>query len=446
MYRKFLEYRYKNNSKLQWTMFGFEGFLLVMDAKLIEVILTSSKILNKSHSYTYLHNWLGTGLLTSTGNKWKKHRKIITPAFHFKILEDFIPSFDTASDVLVDVLKKEIGKPSTNIFPYITLCMLDSICESAMGTTVNAQKDADSLYVRSVKQMCRIIVERTLSPMGQFNSTYQFTKNYKLEREAVTVLHNYTYSVIKSKKEELSELNGDTENYDVDEIGMKRRRAFLDLLLEYSKDEQNRLSDENIREEVDTFMFEGHDTTAAAISFCVYLLSKNRDCQEKAFAEIKEIFGDDKNRKPTQKDLQDMKYLELVLKESLRLFPSVPFYARELTEDLKYGELIIPKGTTMLLLAYIMQLDPEYFPNPKQFNPERFVNNTEINTFSYVPFSAGPRNCIGQKFAMLSMKSTISKILKNYDLFPVDHEMEISSETVLTSKNGVKVQIRKRIW
>nr|XP_022911487.1 cytochrome P450 4c3-like [Onthophagus taurus] len=419
-----------------------------MDAKFSEVILSSTKILNKAHSYTYLHHWLGTGLLTSTGSKWKKHRKILTPAFHFKILEDFIPSFNTASDVLVDALIKEVGEQSTNIFPYITLCMLDSICESAMGTAVNAQTDTDSFYVHSVKHMLRIIVERTLSPMGQFNCTYQLTNNYRVERKAVNILHNYTYSVIKRKKEELKKLNqnGNTQNYDVDEIGMKRRKAFLDLLLEYSMVEGNTLSDEDIREEVDTFMFEGHDTTAAAVSFCLYLLSKNRDCQDKAFAEIKEIFADDKDRKPSQKDLQDMKYLDLVLKESLRLFPSVPMYARELTEDLKYDDLTVPKGTTVLLLAYVMHLDPDYFPNPKQFNPDRFLNNTEINTFSYIPFSAGPRNCIGQKFAMLSMKSTISKVLKHYDLYPVDHELELSSESVLTSRNGVKVQIRKRIW
>ncbi|KAJ4433397.1 hypothetical protein ANN_15656 [Periplaneta americana] len=125
-----------------------------------QVILRSSDHIDKGEFYNFLHKWLGTGLLTATGKnvqlvftsrqKWFKHRKMITPTFHFKILDSFVEVFSEKSEILVDKLKKEVGSQRFDIYPYITKCALDIICETAMGTPIFAQDERGSDYVKAV--------------------------------------------------------------------------------------------------------------------------------------------------------------------------------------------------------------------------------------------------------------------------------------------------------
>lgn len=329
-------------------------------------------------------------LLIFSAEKWKKHRKIITPTFHFKILEDFIDVFDANTDILVDLLSKELDKDSINIYPYIGRCALDIISETAMGTSVNAQLNSESEYVISVNHLCRILAERAFSAVQQFDWMYVFTENYRTEMKSIKILHNYTKSVIKKRKEEYKNRLKNNEE------PKKRRKAFLDMLLEANM-EKKLMSDNDIRQEVDTFMFEGHDTTASSMSFLIYNIAKYKDIQEKIVEEQRRIFGDDRTRPATYQDLLEMRYLEMVIKENMRLFPPIPFYARQVNEDIYYDGWLLPKGLNIVLFAYGILRNPEYFDEPEKFVPERFLPEVQATRlpYSYIPFSAGPRNCIG---------------------------------------------------
>ncbi|CAH0557343.1 unnamed protein product [Brassicogethes aeneus] len=421
--------------------------ILTADPKLIEFTLSSNslKILNKGEVYRFITPWLGTGLLTSDGKKWKPRRKIITPTFHFKILEQFVDVFESKGKIFIDELSKETKNNGFDVYPYVTMCTLDIICESAMGVSINAQKQKHSDYVTSVKNMCRIVVERSFSPFQMFDALFYFTNNYKTQKESLSILHTYTNNVIKQKRKELEA--SDKKFIDIeDDFGVKKKMAFLDWLLQTTIDNKP-LSDKDIREEVDTFMFEGHDTTASAISFAMYLLANNPKEQAKVYEEAKSMFGDDKEKSATFKDLQEMKYLENVIKETLRLYPSVPIYSRCLTDDIEYQEgKIIPKGTQLGIFAFGVGRDKDYYKDPEKFMPSRFDSMDGKTPFSYIPFSAGPRNCIGQKFAMLEMKSTLSKLIRNYELLPSvpEHKLILVPETVLKSKNGIKIRIQNR--
>lgn len=425
-------------------MLGNRPRLVISDHKAAEFLLGSTNILEKSYEYKFLHPWLGTGLLTSSNAKWKQQRKLITPTFHFQILEQFIGIFESQSDVLVKKLNKELGEKPFDIFPYITLCALDVICEAAMGTSVNAQSESDSEYVHNVKEMCRIAVDRAFSPTKMWDFLYPFSKDYYKQKKALSVLHGYTNYVIIKRREELANSNN-TANND-DETGIKKRLAFLDLLLQCTIDGQP-LSNEIIREEVDTFMFEGHDTTTSGISFTLYLLSKHPEVQEKVVEELRGLFADDKSRAPTYKDLQDMKYLDMVIKESMRLFPPVPIYGRILEEDVEFDGGVLPKGLSLTIFSYGLHRQSEIFSDPEKFIPERFSpeNSAGRPPYAYVPFSAGPRNCIGQRFAVLELKSTVSKVLRHYELLPVlEHEPVLTVEAILKSQNGLPISIKKR--
>lgn len=336
----FLEYRKKYGDIFKVRFSLDVPNIFTSNRKITEGILKSNNVLDKSTAYNFFHNWLGTGLLTSTDEKWKMHRKMLTPAFHFKILEGFIDTFNKFGDILLKRLGEEVGRPCVDIFPYISLYTLDTICASSMGTNVRAQEDSNSAYVNYVKEILRIVYDRSSSIIKACDLTYLFTSDFRLEREGLRVLHNFTNGVIASRKKELAQSGTDSSESDT-ETEIKKRLTFLDTMLQY-KEEGGIISDEDIREEVDTFMFEAHDTTASGISFTLFCLANNPYVQEKVVQELKSIFGDRKGDASSH-DLNEMKYLEMVIKESLRLYPPVPLIGRHILKIPKLMDIVFQK-------------------------------------------------------------------------------------------------------
>ncbi|XP_010172881.1 cytochrome P450 4V2 [Antrostomus carolinensis] len=415
----------------------------------VEVILSSSKHIEKSYLYKFLHPWLGTGLLTSTGDKWRSRRKMITPTFHFAILTDFLEVMNEQGGILLEKLEKHVDKEPFDIFLDITLCALDIICETAMGKNVGAQENKDSDYVRAIYRMSDLIQRRQMNPWLWPDLVYMLLKEGKEHERNLKILHNFTDTVIAEKAAELE--NTKQTKYDTDgnceENGSKKRKAFLDMLLSATDDEGNKLSYRDIREEVDTFMFEGHDTTAAAMNWALYLLGCNPEAQRKVHRELDEVFGNTE-RPVTMDDLKKLRYLECVLKEALRLFPSVPLFARTLREDCYISGYQVPKGTNILVITYALHRDPEIFPNPEEFKPERFFpeNCKGRHPYAYVPFSAGPRNCIGQRFAQMEEKALLALILQRFwvDSCQKPEELGITGELILRPNNGIWVKLKRR--
>jgi cytochrome P450 family 4 len=445
-FKSIYEYTRKYGKMVHMKIGPVGHVLLASDYKFLEFLLTNNKIMAKSSNLKYLEPWVGTGLATvSGGPKWKMHRRLITPAFHFKILEQFVDIFESASNILIEKLSKESGNKSVDIYLYVTRCTLDVICETAMGTKVDVQNSEASLYFFSVKEMCRIFLARTTSILKRYDSIFRFTKDYEIQKKSLEVLHGYTKSVISSKRKELEEARKQGNYSDVDDLGRKKKKVFLDLILEATVDGQS-LTDEEIREEVDTFMFGGHDTTATATSFLLYCLAQNKDVQNKVLEEQEQIFGEEKCPKVTYANLQEMKYLENVIKEALRLYSPVPLFGRRIDQDVEYDGKIIPKGVEIIVYSHGIHMNPEYYPNPEKFDPSRFEKMDGKHPFAFIPFSAGPRNCIGQNYAMLEIKSLVSKIIRNFELSPAfpRHEMILSPETVLKSLNGIRVGIKSR--
>lgn len=219
-------------------------------AEYIEKVISASKHLQKPFGYEYLKNWLGEGLLTSTGDHWHKHRKIITPTFHFSILETFCEIFSEKSKILVEQLSHHADTDKTiNIHQYVTRAALDIISEAAMGIQLDCQTQYQNEYVDAVYEISELIMHRVVRPYLALDIIYRNTQKGKQYKKCVDILHKMTREVISNRKaaREENKRKG---------VSRKKRPAFLDLLLD-ANEQQNLLSDEDIRQEVDTFMFEG---------------------------------------------------------------------------------------------------------------------------------------------------------------------------------------------
>ncbi|XP_076269443.1 cytochrome P450 4d2-like [Rhynchophorus ferrugineus] len=421
----------------------FSQLILTTDYEFCQHIYNSTVEINKADHYHYLDAWLGEGLLTSKGYKWRTHRKAITPAFHFSILQNFVQVFEQVGTKLVDKLSKKEGEECIDISKIISLYTLDVICEAAMGVKINALEVETSDYIKSVKELCLLLSDKLFLPIN--NILYPLTYLYYREKNYLKTIHGYVEMVIRQRRKEHEE-KPQIEDEDLDTLGQKRRLAFLDLLLETNIDNEP-LSLSDLKDEVNTFMFEGHDTTAAAISFCLYLVARNPSIQQKIIEEQHALFGNDlKDARVSYANLNEMKYLEMVIKETLRYYPPIPFVGRQLTKDLEFKGTLYPKNTNIVLGTYFIHRSDKYFKDPERFLPERFADSAKKTPYAYAPFSAGSRNCIGQKFAMLEMLSAISKVVRHFHLIPVEHELQISAEIVLLSKTGMKIAIKERVY
>ncbi|XP_063919121.1 cytochrome P450 4C1-like [Zophobas morio] len=410
-----------------------------------ETVLSTPIHMEKSFIYNMLHDWLGTGLLTSTGLKWQIRRKILTPAFHFSILQQFTAIFNEETEKLVKVFRQECDKPYINVTPHVTQFTLKTIAETAMGTKLQFTSHKEISYKKSIFEMGELLLYRLLRTWLIYKFLYLFTSRYYIERKVIKHLHSFTDSVIAEREKNFKEVVPPTENDDV--YTGKKRLAMLDLLLT-AKHKEGTIDDVGIREEVDTFMFEGHDTTSVALSFALMQIACHKDVQDRIVEEMGEVLGDLK-KKPTCNDLQEMRYLERAIKEVLRMYPSVHFISRKLGEDMvtRCGHTI-SKGSMVNLHIYDLHHNPEIYPDPEKFDPDRFLpeNSQTRHPFAYLPFSAGARNCIGKKFAMLELKTAICGILANFVLEPIDSASTIVlvADIVLRTKEGIKVRFVPR--
>ncbi|XP_036143421.1 uncharacterized protein LOC105839490 [Monomorium pharaonis] len=404
---------------VQWL--GSTPFINVYKPEYLEVILSSTVNITKGIPYDIVAEWLGNGLLTSTGKQWFHDRKLIGPTFHYSILDQFAVVLFEKAEILTKCLERKIDEDpekAFDIFPLVVNATLDIICETAMGVDIHAQ-EVTTQYASAVHEASHLIIERVLRPWYWINSLYYLMPSGKQFKSALDIMHRFTTKVISKRKAERQLQNchtSETENEDHEfNIGNRKRKAFLDLLLDQNAKDDAPLTDDELRAQVDTFMFEGHDTTAVAITWALFLLGNNLEHQEKVHEELKEVFGD--SEKPASlKELSQLNYLDRVIKETLRIFPSVPLISRKLTEDIKLDKYTIPKDSTVVLGLMLTHRNSKIWPDPIKFDPDRFLpeNSKHRHPYAYVPFSAGPRNCIGQKFALLEEKIVLIAILRKW--------------------------------
>ncbi|XP_054156240.1 cytochrome P450 4V2-like [Oppia nitens] len=446
---------------------GPKPVVVIFKSKLMNTIFSSHVNIEKSYIYKFLSVLCLDGLAMSTGSKWKGRRKLLTPAFHFKILNNFIPIMNEQTNIFMDKIRNQLAIDRQSVIDIrepITLLTLDIICETAMGVQVGAQVGNNRSYIGAVHDFEQMFMKRIFSPWLWSDRLFYWTPMGRKFSESLDTLHSFTRNVINQKKQQLlivNNNNNDTKSLDSNDNNndnyfmnkkKKKSMAFMDLLLDYHLKDNHQLlfTVEDINEEVNMFMYAGHDTIAVSLGWTLYLIGLHPRVQDKIEDELTTIFGsaDDHqnniNRDITSEDIQRMSYLDCVLKESLRMYPSAPFVARRLVEECVVSgddgddDYVIPAGVDVFIMIRQMHYDSDVFAKPDHFIPERFqCESSQINAYNYIPFSAGPRNCIGKRFAVIEEMIVLSKILLNFtieSMEPLD-SVQTAAEIVYCAKS-----------
>ncbi|XP_060077843.1 cytochrome P450 4F2-like isoform X3 [Ylistrum balloti] len=385
----------------------FIPLIIVNHPETVKAIMKTSEPKGKQ-IYRLIEPWVGDGLLLSGGSKWRRNRRLLTPAFHFDILKPYQKLNNRTADIFIDKLDKFHleGDGYFEAFSHVSQYTLDVILQCAFSYKTDCQNIGDKHpYVRCVTELLELITDRFFKPWLHNDIVYLLTSDGRRFKRHCDFVHKVAEDIIAQRREAMKL---------EDSSGEKKALDFLDILLTAKDEEGMGLTDSEIRNEVDTFLFEGHDTTASAISWTLYSLAEHHDIQKRAQQEIDEVLQGRDSDDITWDDCSNLPYLTMCLREAMRIHVPVPLLLRETTEDLEMCGHVIPTGTLITLSLYRLHHNVEIWENSLEFDPERFTveNMEKRDPFAFVPFSAGPRNCIGQSFAMHEMKTILARILR----------------------------------
>ncbi|XP_025149961.3 prostaglandin E2 omega-hydroxylase CYP4F21-like [Bubalus bubalis] len=394
--------------------------------------------------YNFLKPWLGDGLLLSAGDKWSGHRRMLTPAFHFNILKPYMKIFTKSTDIMHTKWERLVtqGHTRLDMFEHVSLLTLDSLQKCVFSFDSNCQ-EKPSEYITTILELCELVAKQNKQIFLHTDFLYFLTPDGRRFCRACRLVHDFTDSIIQERRCTLP-------NENIDDFLKAKAKAktktldFIDVLL-LTKDEDGKgLSDEDIRAEADTFMFEGHDTTASGLSWILYNLAKHPEYQERCRQEVQELLRDRESKEIEWDDLAHLPFLTMCIKESLWLHPPVAFNSRCCTQDTVLPDgRVIPKGVVCRIDIFGTHHNPSVWPDPEVYDPFRFdpENIKGKSPLAFIPFSAGPRNCIGQTFAMTEMKVVLALTLLRFAFRPDKEEPRRKPELILRAEDGLWLQV-----
>uniref|UniRef100_A0A670IK48 Cytochrome P450 family 4 subfamily B member 1 n=1 Tax=Podarcis muralis TaxID=64176 RepID=A0A670IK48_PODMU len=417
---------------------AFLGFLNIYHPDYAKAVYSRGG--NEMAHFKLFRSILGKGLLVLDGPKWFQHRRLLTPAFHSDILKSYVVLMVDSTKVMLDKWERLISEDkSLDIFQHVGSMTLDSMLKCIFSYQSNCQLDSKNTYVQAISDLSCLMQERIQTFLYHNDLIYHICPHGYRFFKACRIAHRHTEKVIRERKALLK------DERELEKIQKKRYLDFLDILLCARDVNGEGLSDEDIRSEVDTFLFEGHDTTTSGISWTLYAMAQNPEHQQKCREEIKEILGERETLR--WDDLSKMTYTTMCIKESLRVYPPVPQVYRELNKPVTFPDgKTLPAGALISLNIYALHKNPEVWKDPQVFDPLRFSpdNSSQRHSYAFLPFAAGPRNCIGQQFAMMELKLAVALTLLRFQVAPDPANPPLEKpQLIMRSWNGIHLYLKK---
>lgn len=384
--------------KLGWS----KSIVFTRNAKLIKHILQGHhRKYQKSPLQTVdLAKYIGHGILTSNGEHWRTHRRMVQPAFHKKKLNGLLHIMEKA-------IQKEISRIKPNevqdIFPLMGDLAFQVVAKSLFSRR-DIQKDMAKLQeITETNQKMLIREMRQPYLKWWFNLSGMIQKHLDLSEEGRNLLNKIIEERIQSGEEKDDLLDMLLKARYEDDTPMPRRQLIDELLILFTA---------------------GHETTANALSFTLFLLAKNQKTQQKVFEEVSQL---DFENGDIMENISQLRFTKQCIEEGMRLYPPVYIIDRISIEDDIIEGLEIPKNTLLLMSIYELHRYAGFWESPSEFIPERFnaENRKDLQDY-YCPFGAGPRMCVGNNFAMYEMVLTVAEIVEKYNVQTNLNEVEIN--------------------
>jgi cytochrome P450 len=389
----------------------------------IETLLTTNaKSFHKARSLRspFFYRLVGNGLVTSEGEFWRRQRRLAQPAFHRQRISAYGDVMVQYAQRAIDTWKKDEHRDVARDMTRLTL-------EIVVKTLFNADvsNDADRVGELLTGLVKPFASQATLKWILDNRLP---TPGHRRYFDAVSEIDRIVYRIIAERR---------ASGYDEGDL--------LSMLLQAQDDDGSQMSDQQLRDEVMTLFLAGHETTALALSWSWYLLATHPEAEKKFHAELEEVLG---GRTPSVSDLPRLKYAEMIAKETMRLYPPAYAVGREAIEDTEIGGFRVPKGTQLFAFQWATHRDPRFFDEPDAFRPERWSGDAseQLPKYAYFPFGGGPRQCIGNYFAMMEIVLLLATIGQRFR-FRLDpnHKVEVLPVLSLRPKDGIKAIIEPRI-
>ena len=397
------------------------AYFIYHPADIEEILSTNARNFRKSMSLrsNFFQRLVGNGLVTSEGDFWRRQRRLAQPAFHRQRISSY-------GEVMVDYATRTIDKwrpgETRDIHPDMMRLTLEIVVKTLFDADVSS--DADK-------------VGRVLSELVKPFAS-QATLKWILDNRLPTPAHRRFHRAVGEIDKVIYRIIAERRNSGYDQGDL------LSMLLQAHDDDGSQMTDSQLRDEVMTIFLAGHETTALALSWGWYLLATNPEVEKGFHAELDEVLA---GRLPEVSDLPRLRYTEMIVKETLRLYPPAYAVGREPIEECEIGGYRVPRHTQIFAFQWATHRDPRYFENPDLFDPDRWTAefSDKLPKYAYFPFGGGPRQCIGNYFAMMEiilLLATIGRRFK-FSLAP-DQRVEVWPAMSLRPKNGIKMVVSER--
>ena len=385
-----------------------------------DVLITNNRNFSKSRALQRAKLVVGEGLLTSEGDTHLKNRRIIQPIFHNKVIPEFA---ETMVGFTEDYINGWKDSSTVNIHRE----MMEITQQIVVKTLFDSELEDSNRLINALTYIMNQF-PRFLFPYSEYLDKIPIPSNLKCNT-ALETIDEALYRIIKERK------SNDADRHDL-----------LSLLIQSTEGPGNNsvFNETQVRDEVITFYIAGQETTSNALCWTWYLISQNRDVEEKIDSEIRDVLG---NRLPTYKDVKDLTYIQNTVKESLRMYPPAWVVTRRAINEYEVGEYRVPAGADIYMSQYVVHYDDRFYENPDLFDPDRWdnIDENEFPRFAYFPFGGGTRRCIGEPFAIMEAVLLIATIASKWKLkMALDFKVEALPLITLRPKNGLKMVLERK--
>eukprot|EP00076_Gallus_gallus_P004885 NP_001316437.1 cytochrome P450 3A80 [Gallus gallus] len=398
---------------------GRQPVMAILDPVLIKTILVKECYSTFTNRRVFgLSGRLESALSMAMDDQWKRIRTVLSPTFTSGKLKEMFPIIESYGDKLVKNIEKKVANEEfLDIKSIFGAYSMDVVASTSFSVDIDSMSKPSDPFVTNIRKFLKFSF---LNPLLIFIVLFPFMIPV-LEKMNVTLLPTkvmdfFDAVFMKMKKER-------EEGYHVDRVD------FLQLMIDSQssqdssksareKDSYKSLSDEEILAQALIFVFAGYETTSSTLSYISYHLAIHPDVQKRLQDEIDANLPN--KAAPTYNVVMQMEYLDMVVNESLRLHPPGGRIERICKKTVEFNGVTIPKDMVVMIPAYVLHRDPAYWPKPEEFRPERFSkeNGENIDPYTFLPFGAGPRNCIGMRFALLIVKVAMVVLLQNFSFKP----------------------------